>query len=220
MRIVVFLAALLTAVSALAEAPPYLVSRPTHKVGDTWIYNRLNGRSQALEHVSLNIVREVAAGRILMDSSNLDGSDIYKIRRNGDFNLAESRGPDGSYKRSLPFYPSFSFPLKIGKTWRRNVDFSASDKPGNEVHAKLEARVAGWESVTVPAGTFMALKIELTGWYVGQNMSGFPLDGRIEDTLWYAPEVHNVVRSEYRDTAGGATYSHEIYELMRYWLVP
>ena len=88
-----------------------------------------------------------------------------------------------------------------------------------EVRAELEARVVGYESVTVPAGTFQALKIVMTGPYRGRNPE-FNWLGRIEDTLWYSPIVRNAVRYEYRDTVGTGTHNHEIHELVRFWLAP
>lgn len=220
MRVLLFLAALLTAFSAVAQRAPNTVPGPTVKVGDTWIFNKLSGHSGALDQVTLNVVRKVAADGILMDSSNLDGSNVYKVRRTAGFNLVGLTGADGYFQSATPFYPNFAFPLAIGKTWKGKVSFAASDKPGDQVTADLEARVIGWESVTVPAGNFMALKIVMTGWYKGQTIGGWPLDGWIEDTLWYSPEARNAVRYEYKDSAGGVVYNHDIQELMRYWLVP
>jgi hypothetical protein len=77
----------------------------------------------------------------------------------------------------------------------------------------------GFESVTVPAGTFFALKIELVGPYRARNSEG-SWTGRIEDTLWYSPQVRNAVRYEYKDTTGTSPYNHEIHELVDFWLVP
>lgn len=203
-----------------AKWPPDTVAGPGVKVGDTWIYNKLRGRDGSLEHVSLNVVRSVGAAGILMDSSNLDGSQVYKVRRTAAFNLVDITGEDGSVQGARPFYPNFSFPLKVGKTWRQPVEFTIVNRPGDYVRADLEARVVGWESVTVPAGTFLALKIEMGGWYRGRMIDNWPLDGHIEDTAWYSPEVRNVVRYEYKDTAGVSVFNHEVQELMRYWLAP
>ena len=113
----------------------------------------------------------------------------------------------------------FVFPLEVGKTWQRDVEFSNTQTPDKQVNARLEGRVVGWESVTVPAGTFRALKIVVSGWYRASSLDG-QWRGRIEDTLWYAPEVRNAVRYEYKDTLEVAPHSHEVHELVRYWLAP
>ena len=123
----------------------------------------------------------------------------------------------GFKSSTLPYYPSYSFPLQVGKTWKRKVELSNSKASDTTVSAELESRVAGWEMVTVPAGLFLVLRIETKGRYKGSNYDG-SWYGEIEDTLWYSPEVRNAVRYEYKDTSGTTPYNHEIHELARYWL--
>lgn len=196
------------------------IEGPAVKVGDVWMFNKINLRSKELEDISVNSIKAIDAKGIAMESSALDGSGVSKIQRTRDFNLVRIQA-ESFTQQTLPYYPNFSFPLWVGKTWKSKVDFKDSRDPLKEITAKLTAKVVGWESVTVPAGNFMALKIVMKGEYngVGQDFS-WPLYGEIEDTVWYAPEVRNAVRYEYRDTANGATYNHEAQELVRYWLVP
>lgn len=153
-----------------------------------------------------------------MEATGLDGSNPARIQRTADFNLVRIQAPTFT-KTTLPYYPNFSFPLWVGKTWKGKVAFESTDQPGKEVHAELEGRVVGFESVTVPAGTFFAMKIELRGPYRARNLEG-SWTGRIEDTLWYAPQVRNAVRYEYKDTTDTSPYNHEIHELVDFWLVP
>lgn len=212
---------LIFASAALAQSRPDRVDGPGVKVGDSWMYNKLDGWNGALESVSVNTIREISADGIFLESASLDGSHISRILRTRDFNLVRIEAP-GFTQTTLPYYPNFVFPLQIGKTWRRAVEFASTAQPGKKVRAELEGRVIGWDSVTVPAGNFLALKIELKGWYsASTTFADGDWSGRIEDALWYAPEVRNAVRYEYRDTAGdGWPYNHEIHELVRYWLVP
>ena len=74
------------------------------------------------------------------------------------------------------------WPLEIGKKWSVNVDWSRPD--GVTGNTKQEAEVVAYEEVTVPAGKFMAFKIEQRGWF--QNSR--PNRGKQNDTYWYAPE--------------------------------
>lgn len=201
-----------------AQTAPSRIDGPGVKVGDAWMYNKLDGWTRRLDYVSVITVREIGAGGISMESTALDGRHTANIRRTSDFNLVRIETP-GSTRTSLPYYPNFAFPLQIGKTWQRDVEFANSSQPGKKVSAKLDGRVVGWENVTVPAGNFLALKIEVKGWYRAQSSDG-NWTGKIEDALWYAPEVRNAVRYEYQDTVGGSRYDHEIHELVRYWLVP
>ena len=203
---------------AAAQEAAERIEGPAVKVGDTWIFNKVNGWNGALEEVSLVRVTHVDSGGILMEAGGLDGSQPARIERTAGFNLVRIEAPQFS-KTTLPFYPNFSFPLWVGKTWKGQVAFESSDQPGKEVHAELSARVVGFESVTVPAGTFFALKIEMSGPYRARNVE-YNWTGRIEDTLWYAPQVRNAVRYEYKDTSGTSPYNHEIHELVNFWLVP
>ncbi len=203
-----------------AQKRPERVEDPSVKVGDTWIYNRMDGWRGELDYVSLNKVKEVGANGIIMESTDLDGRNPSKIQRTRDFNLVRIEAPR-FVQTASPFYPSYAFPLQPGKTWRGIVDLNTTRQPGQTGRADLEGRVVGWESVTVPAGNFTALKIELKGRYLGSSIvDGYSFSGWIEDTLWYAPEVRNAVRYEYKDWVNSNPYNHEIHELMRYWVVP
>ncbi len=219
MRVLVFLmlACVLTPM-AVAEVTPARIEGPAVKAGDVWIYNKLDGWNNVLEDISVVRVKRVAAEGIFMEATGLDGSNLARIQRTADFNLVRIEAPKFT-KTTLPYYPNFSFPLWVGKTWKGKVAFESTDQPGKEVRAELDGRVVGYESVTVPAGTFFALKIELSGPYRASNLEG-SWTGRIEDTLWYAPQVRNAVRYEYKDTTGAALYNHEIHELVKYWLIP
>lgn len=203
---------------AAAQAPAERIPGPAVKAGDAWIYNKLDGWNGVLEDTTVVRVKRVAADGISMEATALDGTALARIQRTAGFNLVRIEAPK-STRTTLPFYPNFSFPLWVGKTWQGKVTFRSSDQPGREVQAELKARVVGFESVTVPAGTFFALKIVMEGPYRAKDAEGL-FSGLIEDTLWYSPEARNAVRYEYKDTAGTAPYNHEIHELVKYWLVP
>lgn len=208
-------ACLLYAASGLAQSPPQSVDGPGVRIGDTWIYNKIDGAKGTLDYVSVNTVVKVARDAIEMSSTSLDGKNAAKIYRTADFNLVRIDSP--GYKSSaLPYYPSYSFPLQVGKTWKRKVELTNSTKSDTTVNAELVSRVAGWEMVTVPAGNFLALRIETKGTYRGWNFDG-TWYGEIEDTLWYSPDARNAVRYVYKDTSGSMPYNHEIHELVRYW---
>lgn len=203
---------------AAAQQPRARIDGPAVKVGDTWMYNTHNGWTGNLDYVSVNTVKEISKQGIVMESASLDRNIVFTVRRTRDFNLISIEAPHFT-QRARPYYPNFVFPLEVGKTWKRDVELLNSKDPDKEVRAKLEGKVVGWESVTVPAGTFRALKIVVTGYYQGTTNSG-SWTGRIEDALWYAPEVRNAVRYEYTDTVGVERYNHEVHELVRYWRLP
>jgi hypothetical protein len=76
--------------------------------------------------------------------------------------------------------------------------------------------VEGWEEVTVPAGTFKALKVSALTWYRRVD-SGGSGSGRIVLKYWYAPEVKRVVRNETLDTGNNnVVYQDTTIELVSY----
>lgn len=54
---------------------------------------------------------------------------------------------------------------------------------------RFEASLAGWESMSVPAGRFTAMRIDAVLSYV----DGARIHARVRNILWYAPEVRQVV---------------------------
>lgn len=77
-------------------------------------------------------------------------------------------------------------------------------------------RVLEWESVTVPAGTFRALRVQIDG---RRERSPFsprvPMNFRV--STWYAPEVGRYVRMEHQQwLSANNQYAHETVELLSY----
>ena len=78
-------------------------------------------------------------------------------------------------------------------------------------------RVVGWEAVTVPAGTFRALRLEVEGnrgkdpdayWWPKQA-------ARFRHTIWYAPEVRRYVKSHHLAwSMTSAQFADEAVELL------
>ncbi|MSQ72415.1 MAG: hypothetical protein EXR27_14150 [Betaproteobacteria bacterium] len=203
---------------AFAQNADLRIESPGIRVGDTWMYNKINGWNGGLEQVSVNVVKQSDRSGILMESSGIDGGSVATVRRSASFNLVRIDEP-GYSQTAEPFYPNFSFPLYAGKTWMGKVVLSNSKQPGTSVTAELQGTAVGWELVTVPAGTFLALKLSMKGNYAGSGLDG-NWGGTIEDTLWYAPEVRNAVRYEYRDFSGTKRHNHDIHELVRFWPGP
>jgi hypothetical protein len=218
MRRTLALLALACAMLAPASAADLRVESPSVRTGDTWMYNKLSGWTGALEDVSVNSVTRLDREGIAMQSASLDGSATAQIQRTSSFNLVRIDGP-GFRQTAAPFYPNYSFPLYAGKSWAGKVVLNNSRQGDTEVVAALAGRAVRWEMVTVPAGNFLALRLEMKGTYTSRSMHG-TVSGTIEDTLWYSPEVRNAVRYEYKDFVGGSRYNHEIHELARFWPGP
>lgn len=83
-----------------------------------------------------------------------------------------------------------------------------------------KATVRGWEQVAVSAGTFRALRVDVTGrrsYPIGGRTS---FAGRFEMSVWYAQDVNRVIRQEHRvwtsDGLSPILGAHEVLELIAY----
>ena len=206
---------------------------------DTWIYqDTLDGRAGWKQtRVESTVVR--AGTSSIVVSNKPVGSSNPPV----EFLL----GPDWSRLRSVNGQETvvnqpLSFPLRIGKSW--DIDFT-EDQPNrlhSSEHWRTSYKVTGWDDVTVPAGTFHALKIEAEGsWSAvmapastgvagtrtdGQGTTAvvqtartgpMTVTGRTYRAVWYAPGVKRLVKSdeEFFDS-NGVRYLHFLSELMSY----
>jgi hypothetical protein len=81
--------------------------------------------------------------------------------------------------------------------------------------------VQGWESITVPAGTFKALRIDISGDRERDTFTNQSHAGKFKISVWYAPDVKRLVRVEHRYYSGmfatrGQLMGHEVIELLKY----
>jgi len=113
------------------------------------------------------------------------------------------------------------FPLTPGKQW--TYEYETKRAAGGTVRFEMSARVAGWEDIAVPAGTFRAMRIEHDGYwsreadFATEGRSG-SVRGRYQVTYWYAPAAKAIVKSTLRDhkpTGGGlwTYFQEELVEL-------
>jgi hypothetical protein len=88
--------------------------------------------------------------------------------------------------------------------------------PGWEV----STRVYDWEQVTVPAGTFRALRIEASGRRSGNFSSRATVTGRFRVVVWYAPDVKRYVKLQHQiwsaDRIAETQIGEDLVELVSY----
>jgi uncharacterized caspase-like protein len=182
-------------------APTSIVPR----VGDTWRYlytERDYGNKKEIktrrtvESVTDKEVRIRAGGGNLF-VYNLDG------------NLTRLEFKSGEVRTWEPFFPRFSHPLEPGKTWTQKY---VVRRPDREVENDATVTVVGWEDVTVPAGTFKALKIATVTWYRRKDNN---FRGQYAADVWFVPEVKRWVKAEAVDRgSNGVIYQDWTEELI------
>ena len=110
-------------------------------------------------------------------ANDYDGINLLDAE-GGNVVVRDLHGARTEYEPDSGFY---AFPLAVGKTWRATYTV----RQGQDEHEQWEERqVAAYEEVTVPAGTFMAFRVDMTAAsYDGPEVS-----------YWYAPAVGYVVK--------------------------
>jgi hypothetical protein len=119
----------------------------------------------------------------------------------GDFWIYEAG--NAVRTKSTGLYPNLNFPLWIGKTWSYETEVRRAYLPpssmGSPLRGQVDCVVKAFDKLTVRAGTFEAFRCEcdcelLIG--EGQYQSGCGTW-----TIWYAPDVKNVIQTETANTS-------------------
>jgi hypothetical protein len=188
------LAALTTSLVACATAdtvtlpvPPPL-ERPAFAVGDRWVFTGPSGRSEMTyqgrrgDTLVFQVVFQPTSGTPVRGET-LYSAELSHVKEA----RVENRPDDGELR----------FPLAVGRSWRHQFvrTVSQGGASSKEEHVSVEAKVAAYERIRVPAGELDAFRIEsiVTSPSLSQKA-----------TYWYAPAVRTVIR--YRaETAAGRT---------------
>ena len=195
-------------VASIAPAPApdraTSVSAPAlPKAGDFWRYR---GSNQNGPDAPTYRVADVRGDRIeIRYASNIN--EQMTLVLNADWNPVAQLGQRGADDvRFVPFAPYFQFPLAPGKKWRGQYKGECGPLCSFEVDCEYEVR--GWETISVPAGKFEALRIDSRDNY----RHAFGMTSVGTRSAWLVPKLKHPVKFEYHY---GGKRLHE-YELESY----
>jgi hypothetical protein len=143
-------------------------------VGESWEWRRVDAITKLEEARTVATVVKTDAG--------------LAFSVNGTTTPVEVRMVQGGYTAAVK--PWRVWPLAVGKRWEFEGTWARPDGVTGSSEQKVE--VTAYEEVTVPAGKFMAYKIEHRGYF--RNSSGST--GRQDDTFWYVPDIKADVKFE------------------------
>lgn len=199
-------------------APPVVAAAPPGfpRVGDRWEYNFRsmwkNVEPRTFTHqvsaVSDREVREtmsfVANGGKVSDSKSFAAESRF----------VEWRGQGYYFVEFNPFLQAFGT-VQPGTTWKSLVTPIEDPFLSNWYS---QGRVIGWETVSVPAGSFKALRVELTSnrnASASSSAQGAPAN--IRYVIWYGPEAKRTVKHVRTVlTTDGTKLAEDTYELVKY----
>ena len=174
------------------SAPNPLPAVRTPKVGQEWVYSKknvFNGKELAIITERVSSVGD----QIVISRTTADGGQLP----------SEIQGPwgmiatDPHWSRVISYNPAIPlWPQNLSGNWSRqvNTNYEIAGYSGNFYNLTLYMSSSGWEQITVPAGTFFALRF--------QNLINFEnadpnkVDCIRKETIWFAPQIGRWVARE------------------------
>jgi hypothetical protein len=181
------------------------IVKPPVQGGDRWVYRRSTGPTST---VMRQTVLRVSEDGIALRTEAAGSPDSSTALYNRDWALVASGYND--YQPALAYY---SFPLYTGKRWSINSAVS-NFGAGQTGRVKGEAIAAGWERVTVAAGSFMTLRIEIDMEIADPGDATRTV--RVRETHWYARTVLRAVKVESHSVVGDQAPTSEQIELISF----
>jgi hypothetical protein len=216
-RLLVLIVGFFVAATAWAQEGQHTVQKPLMQVGDEWTYNvtanglylgkhryTYAGKTTFRGKPALHLVSKLIEARSDSVKSFIENSDLFFTPEWAWFgrNLGSGR-----YDYAEPPLPLAQWPLGIGKQWSDIVSFYFEYDNFTQIQTRFQ--VIAYETVTVPAGTFEAFRLNYRAFH-----PDFPGSGTVID-YWYSPGVKSIVK--YR----GIVWFENIdflYELVSYQL--
>lgn len=186
-----FLFAAFAPLAVLAQVPA-VAEPPAPKIGEVWKYRTTDmWNNTDLSQYEQELV-EIQADRLVFRTKSSKaaepktayyGRGLASCRRMRDSDVEMCDG-------------ALAFPLQVGK---KNSYDKRPWRNGNG-HSSADCEVKAIESVTVPAGTFDAFRIDCDGsWQrvFDRQDTVRGNAGRTEESIWYAPRVNGLVKWTY-----------------------
>ncbi|MFM1989719.1 MAG: hypothetical protein RJA99_2676 [Pseudomonadota bacterium] len=178
------------AVPPPAGAEP--LALPSPRVGDRWSYrltNRFNGGT--IGETTVEVLEAGATLRLRVDPG--DGQPAQQERYADAWRVIEETTFDGPIVFDVPM-PLVPPDARTGAAVATAGRYR-SERASGELAWRQRLRAVGWERVTVPAGTFDALRIDRAVNF--EHPDRFRLMPERTDILWVSPQVGRWVAREW-----------------------
>lgn len=207
-------ASLLACGLAARAADEAAVERPQLKAGERWTYrySRTGPRVRNPGTRVYELVITFVGPKAIESVQTMRSGKEIDTTWTPEWNLVNDLR-SGSF---LPDSGTFRFPLRQGARYSSSYEVLRPKAEKTDARQTLEVNVVGWEEVTVPAGTFRALRLEATG-------TSRRLDretrrpGSLHYVYWYVPEVKRWAKMTLQGSdSRGVPGAEETEELLSY----
>jgi len=164
----------------------------TPQVGQEWVYSKKN----VFNGKELGIITERVSNigsSIVISRSDADGGQLP----------SEIQGPwgmistDPHWSKLMTYTPVIPlWPQNLSGNWSQqaNTKYQIAGYDGNFFNWNLFMSSDGWEKITVPAGSFTALKFQNLIYFENPDPNKF--DCVRKETIWFAPQIGRWVARE------------------------
>jgi hypothetical protein len=185
------------------------------RLGNTWEYSGNNSASGAYNRTDIVSTSGTEEFSVNTSVSSINYSVNYSCSAAGltannpiePYVGALLSGPDAPVNVKLTSISGVTLPATIspGDTWQQTADFEATSQQLN-VNGRFvfDYSAVGYENITVPAGSFNALRVDTT---IRIEVSMFHVEaGTYTLSTWLAPDV-GLVKSEGTSHVSGIDFS-------------
>jgi hypothetical protein len=197
---------------APAPAPAAALATAFPRVGDTWQYRVRSMWKNVEERTFVHQVTAVSEREVRETMSEVASGDNASESKSfgSDPRFVEWRGKGFYFVEFNPFLQVFGA-LQPDTAWK-----SLTVPVESPSSWYSQGRVRGWDSISVPAGSFKALRVELNSSRAARA-SSVQEPQRVQYVIWYAADAKRTikhVRTVY--AASGSKLDEETYELVKY----
>lgn len=182
---------------------------PDIRVGDRWVF--VTRTQEEIDRgdpgliLSNHVTHIDPEGRVHVEVQRTNKADSPALKNiyNRQFDLLSREVVPGEAIEYSPAFPQFMFPLSVGKIWK---DVVTQIQPEWDMRTKLgvSVTVEAEESVTVPAGTFHAFRLQ--GHYTAAQAT-------VMTHYWYAPAAGRAVKGIEDTLSINGVRTRLVYEL-------
>jgi len=207
MKKMVFLAWLIVFLPAMASAQDR-VEVPVWNVGDKWEFGD-RGTIEVLKVEKDGYVVGFSKSTCIIESQGFQKINFDKTTLQRIHWVTE----DKNKKYTMGLRKIFDFPYTLGKQWTDNYSARSlvgTRKGPDALDYTEKYKILGWDDISVQAGKFKALKMEVTRSHGPvMHVHGFIPPSEYKGFYWYSPDVKYFVKCEY-DPAVVKEYQGEV----------
>lgn len=177
------------------------VEAPQVRAGASWVYRQIDDYTQIergeFRVEAVQVDAEGIAARLTLPGGatadeTYDATWAWKTVSNRGWDWLARLAPGSGTVAFSPPFDATPFPLRAGQSWSRDV-VAMHPVTGARIPIAVRGAARCWERIRVPAGEFVALRIERTAYL--QDLEWYRSQTTLRMVDWYAPQAARSVMS-------------------------